>query len=169
MSGKPFSQLHIVCNSRQSQSRGYGRPKTRSPFPATVFSHNGSLPHPTGNQFICIGNNTGLFLAGRKVRPHVSGSGLVFHDDIKKAGTQPHRPGRAATHFASLTKADSVDSENSYNKITFYNPPERGRSFDPEASDFPDRACCGRQVFHGLQNRNINRINDSFNRPSPIL
>ena len=159
MSNKLFAQNFVVRNARQSHSRGYGRPKTRSPFPNNSFTSSDSNSKRVG-QIICVGSRA-LQEQSALLNP------LLTHDENRKALiksskadknvkvtpmykgisilSQKPKPKLAQHHFSSLTreesnkssadnvqrlaKADSIDIESSY-KLTFYNPKDQNKTQD---------------------------------------
>ncbi len=188
-SNKLFSQIHVARNARQSHSGGYGRPKTRSPFPNSAFSHNCSLFSRGGQrQIICIGSRAvqkpSLLLAGRRVTPtrpaeFLAQSSMEDRDPEEAWGRemQSRRGTKAARHFASLPRRDdgagALESENSF-KLTFYNPSlgqnEEVAGKDPRVFKECANLDYGLQACGKLQRKSI-RINEPFNKAvrSPML
>ena len=172
MSNKLFSPIYLARNSRQSHSRGYGRPKTRSPFPNNSFT-SGEPSSQQFGQIICIGNKA---LQGpaetKETAVHKEKNNVVF-PFRRGIGILPQKPKSrpAQQYLASITRNDatdkclssnaknadnseSMDIESSY-RLTFYNPKERSNNSKKENSQ-------ERPLYGNVEERKNGRAYEQF-------
>jgi len=163
MSNYVFTQFQQ--NERQTKSRGYGRPKTRSPFPTTSTGLKPNMP------IICFGKsalqNFGLIVkrnaaisvktANSAKKPaevnkttvtNLYGQRLKLSQPLQQINfisiTKDER--RDENNMGKITKADSLDVESSYN-LTFYNPESAQKSKCEAAENYKNTKKQDYQLF----------------------
>ena len=115
-------------NVRQTQSRSYGRPKTRSPFPSNCFCVKRQP------RIICLRKNTIASLGSPAQKVTIKkGLGIVPQRQARRnfdAYDQPYNCGSMVKDsdkysrdygYQQLKNTESLDIDSSYN-LTFYKP-----------------------------------------------